>query len=70
MRFAGMHFVNPPTIVNVVLPIVKTMMGKNLRHRFNIRSGQKYKVLESLSKFRLGTKELLPVVFGGNLEFE
>jgi len=70
VRFAGMHFVNPPTLISVTMPIVRTVVGKKLRHRFYTHSGSTDEVLASLSRFGLGTKEMLPVMFGGNLDFQ
>jgi hypothetical protein len=70
VRFAGMHYVNPPTLITVVMPIIRSVVGKKLRHRFYTHSGSTDEVLESLSRFGLGTKERLPVMFGGNLDFQ
>jgi len=52
------------------MPIIRSMVGKKLRHRFYTHSGSTDEVLQSLSRFGLGTKERLPVMFGGNLEFQ
>ena len=70
MRFAGMHIIRPPTFISAVLNmLVKPLMGKKLRHRFYSHTGSNKDLLESLSKFELGTEEMLPVNFGGKLMF-
>ena len=69
VRFAGMHFMNPPTFLSIIMRFVKPLVGKELRHRFYTHSGSVDNVLETLDKFGLGSSDLLPIEFGGNLEF-
>ena len=69
VRFAGMHFMNPPTFLSIIMRFVKPLVGKELRHRFYTHSGSVDTLLASLNKFGLGSSDLLPIAFGGNLEF-
>jgi len=69
VRFAGMHFMNPPTFLSIIMRFVKPLVGKELRYRFYTHSGSVDNLLESLEKFGLGSSNLLPIPFGGNLEF-
>jgi len=68
VRFAGMHFMNPPTFLSIIMRFVKPLVGKELRYRFYTHSGSVDNVLETLDKFSLGSRELLPVSYGGLLE--
>ena len=70
VRFAGMHFMNPPTFLSIIMRFIKPLVGKKLRHRFYSHSGETVDdVLASLDKFGLGRREMLPVSYGGLLEF-
>ena len=69
VRFAGMHFMNPPIFLSIIMRFVKPLVGKELRHRFYTHSGYVDNLLKSLEKFGLGSSDLLPIAFGGNLEF-
>ena len=69
VRVAGLHFMQPPTFLSVIMSVMKPLVGKKLRHRFYTHSGSIDDILESLSRFGLGTKEKLPVNFGGQLMF-
>ncbi|KAL7554520.1 hypothetical protein ACHAWF_017977, partial [Thalassiosira exigua] len=69
VRFAGMHFMNPPKFLSLIMSFIKPLLGKKLRHRFYTHSGTKGEILESLSMFGLGTDDMLPVHFGGKLAF-
>ena len=69
VRFAGMHIVYPPTHMRVILRITRALVGPKLKNRIYVHSGSEEDVLESLSCFGLGTKEMLPALFGGSLDF-
>jgi len=69
VRFAGMHFMNPPTFLSIIMRFVKPLVGKELRHRFYTHSGSGNNLLKTLDKFGLGSSDMLPIAFGGNLEF-
>jgi len=69
VRFAGMHFMHPPKFISLILMVVKPLVGKKLRHRFYAHSGSTCDILDSLSRFGLGTQDKLPVNFGGQLMF-
>lgn len=69
IRFAGMHFMHPPTSLSIIMACIKPLVGKKLRHRFYTHSGSTGDILKSLSRFGLGTKDKLPVNFGGHLVF-
>ena len=51
------------------MAVVKPFLGKKLRHRFYDHSGSVDDILASLSRFGLGTSDMLPTKFGGQLEF-
>jgi len=69
VRFSGLHVMNPPFFINTIIRVIKPAMGKKLRNRINIHSGSSVNdLLQSLSLFGLGTKDKLPVHFGGKLE--
>ena len=61
---------NPPTFLSIIMRFVKPLVGKELRHRFYTHSGSVDNILKSLDKFRLGSSDLLPLTFGGDLEFD
>lgn len=65
VRFAGMHMINPPTFVSIILRFVRPVVGKKLRNRFYMHYGSKDELLESLARFGLGSEDTLPVLFGG-----
>lgn len=69
VRLAGIHIVNPPLFIRVILKVLKKVIGKKLGKRIYLHSGQTEDVLCSLSKFELGTAEMYPTLFGGLLEF-
>ena len=69
VRFAGTHIVYPPTHMRVLLRIICTLVGQKLKNRIYVHSGLEEDVLQSLSSFGLGTKEMLPTLFGGSLDF-
>ena len=64
-----MHFIRPPKFLSLIMPFVRPIVGKKLRNRFYTHSGSTDELQESLSRFGLGTKEMLPEMFGGKLEF-
>lgn len=67
IRFAGMHIINPPTFHRILLSVIKPALGKKLRNRFYTHSGSVDDLLKSLGKFGLGTIDLLPEMFGGQM---
>ena len=69
VRLAGCHVVNPPTFLGVMLKVLKQVIGSKMGKRIYVHSGTTDEVLHSLSRFQLGTKEMLPALFGGFLEF-
>merc|ERR1712008_79243 len=68
VRMSAMHHVKPPTFIKVVVKVQKLLIGP-LRNRIYVHSGSMDEILESLSKYGLGSKEMLPSVFGGDLSF-
>ena len=69
IRFAGMHIVHPPAHVQYLLSVIRIIVGPKLRNRFYVHSGSEDEIFHSLSSFGLGTKEMLPTLFGGSLNF-
>eukprot|EP00985_Skeletonema_marinoi_P035471 scaffold46653_cov285-Skeletonema_marinoi.AAC.1 len=67
IRFAGMHFIHPPSYLTLILAVVRPVVGKKLRNRFYHHSGSVDDLLNSLSKFGLGDMDMLPTIFGGEL---
>ena len=59
----------PPKFLSLIMPFVRPIVGEKLRNRFYTHSGSTDELQERLSKFGLGTKEMLPEMFGGKLEF-
>ena len=70
IRIGGVHWIRPPTFLAIILACIKPFTSKKLRHRFYSHSGETVDdVLASLDKFGLGRREMLPVSYGGLLEF-
>ena len=69
IRIAGVHFMQPPMFLSIIMAVVKPLAGKKLRHSLYTHSGSIDDILESLSRFGLGSKDKLPVNFGGQLMF-
>mmetsp|Transcript_17903 Transcript_17903/g.30245 ORF Transcript_17903/g.30245 Transcript_17903/m.30245 type:complete len:284 (+) Transcript_17903:137-988(+) len=67
IRLAGIHFMQPPSYITLILAVVRPVMGKKLRNRFYHHSGSVDDLLKSLSKFGLGDMDMLPTMFGGEL---
>lgn len=68
-RFSAFHFVKPPAFIKVIVKVMKLLVGPKLRNRIYEHSGSMDEILESLSRYGLGSKETLPAVFGGDLSF-
>jgi len=69
VRISAFHFVKPPTFIKVLMKVAKLIVGPKLRNRIYVHSGSMDEILESLSIYGLGSKEMLPSVFGGDLSF-
>jgi len=69
MRQAAYHIVSPPSYIEVLIKIAKLFLGPKLRNRLYVHSGSMDDILGSLSKYGLGSKDMLPDVFGGDLSF-
>ena len=69
MRISAFHFVKPPAFIKVLVKVLKLLVGPKLRNRFYVHSGWMDEILEGLSSYGLGSKEMLPSVFGGDLSF-
>jgi hypothetical protein len=68
IRLSALHICHPPLIFDVIFPIVKVLMGAQLRKKIKVNSGSTTKVIEKLeSQFGIPS-ENLPIEMGGSLE--
>ncbi len=68
-RTSAIHYVNPPAFINVALKVVKVLIGPKVRNRIYVHSGSTDEILKRLSRFGLGSREMLPAIYGGDLSF-
>ena len=66
MRISAIHGCSPPTIFNVVFPIIKSLMGERLRKRIRLHAGPIERVQEELAKYGLPLSAL-PTDIGGEV---
>jgi hypothetical protein len=70
VRLAGIHICHPPKFIEVILPVVKLMMGDRLRKRVRIHTGSTMEVLQKLADpFQL-QPHMLPTELGGDIPID
>lgn len=67
LRVASMQICHPPSIVKIILPIIKLLMGERLRKRIKIHTGKS--VSEKLAKYGLDVDKL-PIELGGKYQVD
>lgn len=63
-----MHFIlgGGSAVLEVVLPVVKFLLGPHIRHRFQIHKGSDLEVIRYMKTFGLGEEHVIPA-FRGDL---
>jgi hypothetical protein len=67
IRLSAMHFCHLPKIFDLIFPIVKVLMGPNLRKKVKVNSGSEAMVLEKFQNQFGIESEKLPTEIGGSL---
>jgi len=69
VRMSALHICHPPGFINLLLPIMKLLMGERLRKRIKFHTGSTENVLNSLETYGL-TKDVVPTDLGGNIAID
>lgn len=68
LRLSAIHMCHPPTIFQIIFPIVSLFLGERIRKRVRIHSGSIEKVVQELTNPYGITKDKLPTIIGGTIQ--